>query len=154
MPPGISTTSRRAPCPFCKGQRSGSKPCRVPSAPQPHICFSLFFLIPAFHCLSIAPASSPPTPWHCPSQGSFHPHAPFALLEHHLPLSHCTWHLQGTLCPLPLPTIPTSLLLHTSSASISTGKGRCRRPPYRKFFRRLLWQILAISAGKGKSSVC
>lgn len=68
MPPGISTTSRRAPCPFCKGQRSGSKPCRVPSAPQPHICFSLFFLIPAFHCLSIAPASSPPTPWHCPSQ--------------------------------------------------------------------------------------
>lgn len=123
-PPGISTTSRRAPCPFCRGQcQAGRQACRVPSAPR--VCPS--FPIPAATaCPQHRPLPCPLHGLHLPS--SFHAHAPFPLLKHQLPLSHCMWHLQSFF-PVPFPsTHPTSLPSIPAVPPSPQGKGGAGGP--------------------------
>lgn len=103
MPPGISTTSLRAPCPFCKGQCSGSNTCRDPSAP-------LVFLLLLPH-----PFLPQQLPLPCPLHGTVLPKlllSPVSMSSPELPLSHCRWHLQQRLFPLPFPAPPYQQCLH------------------------------------------
>lgn len=88
-------------------------------------------------------------PWHLPP--SQHPtlrHASSPFAVHHIPPHHPTAPVSSLHCHPSSPRHPTVLPHRTRSASISTRKGRCRRPPYITVFRRLPWQVLAISVGK------